>query len=252
LKKIAILNQKGGSGKTTTAVNLGAALSLHGQRILLVDMDPQGHLTQSLLGPESRNLKHGMFDLLKGDISFDDARAERPGISLIPSTPDLAAAETEITSSGKEFLLREVLKKTRIFDFCFMDCPPSLGLLTTMALSAADGILIPLQVEFLALHSLSRTLETLDLIKKRFNPKLEISGVVATRYDGRRRLNKEIMESAKSYFKEKLFQTIIRENISLAEGPGFGKTIFEYARRSRGSVDYMALAKEFLRKEGKK
>lgn len=251
MKKIAIINQKGGSGKTTTAVNLGAALSTMGKKILLVDVDPQGHLTQSLLGSGARDVEKGIFDLMKGDIGFDEALIERDNLSLIPSTPDLDAAETELSSSGK-FLLREILKKTRIFDFCFMDCPPSLGLLTAMALTAADGILIPLQVEFLALHSLSRTLETLELIRKKLNPKLRISGVVATRFDGRRRLNKEIIESAKSYFKEKLFQTIIRENISLAESPGFGKTIFEYARRSRGAADYMDLAKEFLRKEGKK
>lgn len=252
MKKIAVINQKGGSGKTTTAANLGAGLAKLGKRILLIDMDPQAHLTQSLLGAEARSIEGDVYRVLRGDIALQGALVECCGLQLLPSSLDLAAGEIEFASvPGRELLLKEALKGIRSFDFIFIDCPPSLGLLTVIALTAVRGIIVPLQVEFLALHSLSKLLETIDLVKKRLNPRLEISGILATRYDKRKRLNREVIEGAKKHFGKKLYKTYIRENISLAEAPSFGESIFEYSPRSNGAADYEALAKEFLRREGK-
>lgn len=251
MKKIAVINQKGGSGKTTTTANLGAALTKLKKRVLLVDMDPQAHLTQSVLGAEALVVERGTYDVLSGDIAPQEALIKTKGLQLIPSSLDLAAGEIEFASiHGREVILKEALKGLRGFDFVLIDCPPSLGLLTVISLTAASGILVPLQVEFLALHSLSKLLKTIDLVKKRLNSRLDISGILVTRYDKRKRLNREVMEGAKKHFGDKLYKTYIRENISLAEAPSYGESIFEYSAKSHGAADYMAFAKEFLKKEG--
>lgn len=252
MKKIAILNQKGGSGKTTTTANLGAALSFLKKRILLIDIDPQAHLTQSLFGNNAGEINKSIYDLLRGASPIEETIIKRGRLDVVPSSLDLAASELELSSiPGREFLLKDLLEDQDNHDYCFIDCPPSLGLLTIMALTAARKIIIPLQVEFLALHSLSKLMETISMIKKRINPSLELDGVLATRFDGRKKLNREIIEKARAYFKGSLYKTIIRENISLAEGPSYGKTIFEYLPKSHGAEDYMNLAREFLRR-GKK
>jgi len=250
MKKIAIINQKGGSGKTTTACNLGSGLSRLKKKILLIDLDPQAHLTKSLLGPRANEIT-GIYHFLSGK---DPLRSLKVVISehldLIPSTMELAGVEVELMQEmGREFKLKDALTKIRQYDYCFIDCPPSLGLLTVMALTAAQKILIPLQVEYLALDSVAKMMETIDLVKARLNKDLEILGVLATRVDLRKRLNREILENARAYFKKRLFKTMIRENISLAEAPSYGQTIFEYSSMSHGSEDYMTLAREFLKKE---
>jgi len=244
---ISILNQKGGSGKTTTTANLGTALSILKKNILLIDLDPQAHLTQSLLGDKAREINKSIYDLLKGSADINEIIIKRGRLDVMPSCLDLATSEIEFSSiPGREFLLRDLLKDQNDHDYCFIDCPPSLGLLTIMGLTASEKIIIPLQVEFLALHSLAKLMETIDLVKKRLNPDLKLSGGLATRLDKRKRLNREIIEKAQAYFKDKFYKTVIRENISLAEGPSFGKTIFEYSNKSHGAEDYMNLAKEFL------
>lgn len=252
MKTIGILNQKGGSGKTTTAVNLAAGLSILKRRILLIDMDPQAHLTQSLLGERAREIDKSVYDLLKGSSTIDETIIERGRLDVLPSSLDLAASELELSSvPGREFLLKDILKNQKNHDLCLVDCPPSLGILTIMSLVAATKVIVPLQVEFLSLDSIPKLIQTIDLIKKRLNPGLKLEGVLATRFDGRKKLNREVLERARVYFKDKFFKTAIRENIALAEAPGFGQTIFEYAIRSHGSLDYMDLAREFLKREKK-
>ncbi len=246
MKIIALINQKGGVGKTTSAINIGAGLKQLGQKVLLVDLDPQAHLTYSL-GIVAHDQEKTVYQLLKGETTLDQTIIERDGLKIIPSILDLSGAEVELSSvAGREFLLREALSSLRGFDYVLLDCPPSLGLLTLNALTTANEVFIPLQTEYLALSGLSKLIQTIEIVQKRLNDNLLISGIIATRYDGRKKLNNEVVEKIKGYFGEKLFPTLIRDNISLAEAPSFGKTIFEYKPDSYGAIDYLNLCREIL------
>jgi len=246
MKIIALINQKGGVGKTTSAINIGAGLKQLGQKVLLVDLDPQAHLTYSL-GIVAHELGKTVYQLLKGQTALGETIIERDGLKVIPSILDLSGAEVELSSvAGREFLLREALVGLQGFDYVLLDCPPSLGLLTLNALTTAHEVIIPLQTEYLALSGLSKLLQTIETVHKRLNDNLTISGIIATRYDSRKKLNNEVVEKIKEYFGDKLFPTLIRDNISLAEAPSFGKTIFEYKPNSYGAIDYLNLCQDIL------
>jgi chromosome partitioning protein len=246
MKIIAMINQKGGVAKTTCTINIGAGLRQLGKKVLLIDLDPQAHLTYSL-GIRAHELEKTVYELLKGETKFKDTSIDRGGLTVIPSSLDLSGAELEFSGlAGREFLLKDRLKGTRSFEYVLIDCPPSLGLLTLNALITAKEVYIPLQTEFLSLQGMGKLLETIDIVKKRLNRGLQITGVIGTRYDNRKRLNREVIGKIREHFGDKLFNTLIRENISIAEAPGFGKTIFEYKANSYGAEDYLNLCNEML------
>jgi len=245
---VAVINQKGGVGKTTSVANIGAGLARMKKRVLVVDLDPQAHLTYSM-GVQAHDLDATLYELLKGTAAIADVLVKSEGTYLIPSSLDLSGAEVEFAGeAGREFLLREILGKADQYDYILLDCPPSLGLLSLNALSAADEVYIPLQMEFLALQGLSKLLETVDKVKARLNPVLEVTGIIATRYDSRKILNQEVMEKIKGHFNSKLFNTAISDNISIAEAPSFGQSIFEYKPKSKGAQDYESLCKEIIKR----
>jgi chromosome partitioning protein len=258
MRAIAIINQKGGVGKTTTAVNLSAALAATGQRICLIDIDPQAHATLHLgIAPG-----HGksMYDVLTGDASLREVWHEAgENLTGVGSHIDLAAAEVELAGVvGREVILRDKLAEIEgQFDVVLIDCPPSLGVLTINALAAVDEVFLPLQPHFLALHGLSKLLQTIDLVAKRLNPKLRLSGVVYCMYESGTRLAAEVTRDVDEFFvsgrrpntswsQVQMFQTRIRRNIRLAEAPSFGQSIFHYAPESNGAEDYQQLAQEVL------
>lgn len=253
MKKIAFMNQKGGSGKTTCSCGLGAALTRINKKILLVDLDSQAHLTYGL-GIKPAEVKLSVYDLLKDEnVQYTDVMISRPNdtLQLLPANLRLSGAEAELASvAGRELLLAEKLEQidTKAFDLIIVDCPPSLGILTLNALCAVDELYIPVQTEFLALEGVSKLIKTVDLIKKRLNSSLTIGGFIGTRFDHRKNLNRNVMEQLRKHFAEKTFKTIIRENISLAEAPSYGQTIFEYKPNSHGAADYEKLSEEFLRR----
>ena len=259
MRRIAIINQKGGVGKTTTAVNLGAALAHRGQRVLLIDLDPQAHLTMSLgLTPSSGepNIYHGLTESVP---LCRLRRSVRENLWVVASHIDLAAAEVELVSVvGREVILRDLIEQDgQSFDFVLMDCPPSLGILTLNALAAANEVLIPLQPQFLALQGVGKLLETVMLVARRINPALRVTGIVLCMYDGGTRLTGEVVEDLDKFLaswrgkdtpwsQARIFETVIRRNIRLAECPSHGLPIMEYAPRSNGAIDYMDLACELL------
>ncbi len=259
MRSIAIINQKGGVGKTTTAVNLAAALAQQGQRVCLIDLDPQAHATLHLgvPAPEERTT---IYDVLCGDAQLADARYQAlPNLFVVPANLDLAAAELELAGEvGREVVLRDRIELDREkFDFLIIDCPPSLGVLTLNALTAVQEVFLPLQPHFLALHGLSKLLRTIEVVAKRLNPDLRLSGVVLCMYDAATRLAAEVSRDVQEFFQAhaahkgvwagaKFFETRIRRNIRLAEAPSFGQSIFQYAPNSNGAEDYLSLAFETL------
>jgi chromosome partitioning protein len=246
MKIIAITNQKGGVAKTTTAINLAAGLNKKGKKILLADLDPQHNLTVAL-GIEAHKLEYTVYDVLKNNINLDKAIIKRDSIDILPSSLKLSAADIEFSSiPGREFLLRDALKEVDNYNYILLDCPPSLGILTLNALSLATDVLIPVQTEFLALQGISMLIDTINVVKSRLNSKLNILGVLATRYDSRKNLSKEVTDYLKESFNEKLLKTYIHDNIALAESSSFGKTIFEYKPDSKGAEDYISLAIEII------
>lgn len=248
-KIIAVANQKGGVGKTTTAVNLSACLASIGQRVLLVDSDPQGNATSGL-GVEKGNLDECIYNVL-----VEDAEAEKvirstalENLDIIPATIQLSGAEIELVPTiSREVRLKRALSSVEAkYDYIFIDCPPSLGLLTINALTAAHSVIIPVQCEYYALEGLSQLLNTVRLVQKHLNTNLEIEGVLLTMLDARTNLGIQVIEEVKKYFREKVFQTIIPRNVRLSEAPSHGKPIILYDNKSRGAEVYLELAKEVV------
>ena len=259
MRVIALMNQKGGVGKTTTTVNLGAALAEIGKRVCLIDLDPQAHLTINY-GVEPSADVCSLYNMLVEGASFLEAVFKiDENIALVPSSIDLAAAEVELVSVlGRETLLKKRLESAQHdFDFILLDCPPSLGLLTLNALAVADEVIIPMQPHFLALQGVAKLLETVQLVNKRINPKLKVSGIALTMYDSQTKLSNEVVAELNSFILQalgkplpwagaRIFKSKIRRNIKLAESPSFGKHIIAYEPTSNGAADYRALAREIL------
>jgi chromosome partitioning protein len=259
VQTLAIINQKGGVGKTTTVANLGAAIAARGNRLCLIDMDPQAHLTLHV-GLEPGESDPGLYDVLTGSSRLNEAIVElTENLSVVPSVIDLAAAETELVSVvGREQILRDRLGECNsAFDYVMIDCPPSLGLLTLNALAAADYVFIPLQAHFLALQGLGMLLETISLVQQRINPSLKVGGVILCMHEKHTRLAGEVVADLEEFLQAargtnvpwsdaNIFSTAIRRNIKLAECPSYGKTIFDYDPHSHGAMDYDGLAEEFL------
>ena len=242
---ISVANQKGGVGKTTTTVNLGACLASLGKRVLLVDMDAQGNATSGV-GIRKPDVTQDIYDVLVNELPIAEATlvTEHENLSIVPATLQLAGAEIELTSMmARESRLKGSLAEVNDqYDYILIDCPPSLGHLTINSFTASDSILIPVQCEYYALEGLSQLLNTVRLVQKHFNPELEIEGVLLTMYDARTNLGNEVVEEVRKYFREKVYETIIPRNIRLSEAPSHGMPIIDYDPRSRGAEVYQALA----------
>jgi len=242
---IAIINQKGGTGKTTTAINLGTALAILKKRVLLIDLDPQANLTYSF-GIDAS--KGSMVEVLQGKQTIQTILVNREGLDIAPSSITLADTELSLVNkTGREGSLKDRLKDLKGYDFVFIDSPPSLSILTINALTTADEVLIPLQMEVLSLQGLAQLLNTVREVKKVLNNRLRITGIIPSMYDARRRLSEEVLEELERNIKEKVFKTVIRENVKIAEAPSFAKSVICYSPLSHGTEDYSKLAKEFLR-----
>ncbi len=241
---ISLLNHKGGVGKTTSAINIGAGMVELGKKVLLIDLDPQANLTVSLGISRQPNT---IYEAMRGESELEPYTFKE-NLDVVISTLDLSGAEMElINEAGREYILKELCEPLREeYDYIIIDCPPSLGLLALNALAASDYVYIPLQTQFLALQGLAKIKQVVDKVKFRLNKDLEIGGVIATMYDGRKVLNRDVVETIKKYFGEKVFETLIRDNVSLAEAPSQRKDIFEYNPQSLGAQDYMDLCREIL------
>ena len=252
---IAFSNQKGGVGKTTTCVNLAAYTARAGKRVLVVDMDPQGNAS-SALGFFERKDKKSVYEVLVGDINAAGAvkKTETEGLDIITSSGDLAGAELELAQVmiGRERVLDEKLEEVKEgYDFVFIDCPPSLGLLTVNSLAAADGVVVPIQCEYFALEGLSQMMNTIKLVKKFLRPAIEVEGVVITLYDGRAKLSKGVVGEIEKVFGDKVYLTKIPRNVRLAEAPSYGKPVSDYDPKCAGAQAYEKIAEEFLRRINK-
>lgn len=254
-KVISVANQKGGVGKTTTAVNLSACIAEKGKRVLLVDLDPQGNATSGV-GVNHEQVEKSVYDVLMDDISVQDAVLSTcvKNLYVLPSNIQLAGAEIELVSAmAREHIMSRQLEVAKpLYDYVFIDCPPSLGLLTLNALSASDSVLVPIQCEYYALEGLTQLMNTVRLVKKRLNPALDIEGVALTMLDGRTKLGVQVVDEVKKFFAQKVYTTIIPRNVRLGEAPSFGQPINLYDSRSAGALAYESLAEEFLKWNGGK
>lgn len=249
---IAIANQKGGVGKTTTSINLSAAMAASGKKILVIDTDPQGNTTSGF-GIEKNDLENTIYELMLSECSIKECILNDAidGVSIIPSNVNLAAAEIELIGiDKKEFILkREVEWIKDSYDYIIIDCPPSLNLLTLNAMTTADSVLVPIQCEYYALEGLSQLIHTINLVKERLNPDLDMEGVVFTMYDSRTNLSAQVVENVKSHLNQRVFETVIPRNIRLAEAPSYGMPINMYDAKSAGAEAYMSLAGEILNRK---
>jgi len=251
---VAVANQKGGVGKSTTAINLGAGLAFQGERVLLVDLDPQGNTTSGL-GVDRSAIKHSTYDLLVDDIAAEDLiePSSVRDLFLVPATIDLAGAEIELVSMfSREHRLENALKTVvDDYDFILIDSPPSLGLLTINGLTAADEVLIPIQCEYYALEGVGQLIRNIQLVQNSLNPQLDVEGVVLTMYDGRTTLSKQVTREVRDHFGETAYKTVIPRTVRLSEAPSHGEPIEAYDRMNRGAIAYRELASEFRRRHGR-
>ncbi len=250
---IAIANQKGGVGKTTTSINLSSCIAEKGKKVLVVDIDPQGNTTSGY-GIEKNDLENTIYELMLGDCSIEDCIIKDviENISILPSNVNLAAAEIELIGiDKKEYILKNEIDwvKDR-YDYIIIDCPPSLSLLTVNAMTTADSVLVPIQCEYYALEGLSQLIHTVNLVKERLNPDLEMEGVVFTMFDSRTNLSAQVVENVKSHLNQKVYRTVIPRNIRLAEAPSYGQPINIYDPKSAGAESYLALAEEVINRKG--
>ena len=255
MKVIAIVNQKGGVAKTTSTQNIGAGLAALGKKVLLIDFDPQGNLTSGF-GIDKRNLKYTLYDLLKTrafpgpEVAVEKVIVNVDGLDILPTNIKMSKINIELGGiPGKDNILKEIIKELYGYDYILIDCPPSLDTLTFNALTAANQMFIPVQAEYYALEGIAELMDTVEMVKNRLNEKLEISGVFATMVDSRINLHTEVMDELKKYFKETMFETLIRRNVKVSEAASHGQSIFAYDAKSHGASDYLSLCKEIEKRE---
>ncbi len=251
-KILAFANQKGGVGKTTSAINVAASLGHLGKRVLLVDLDPQGNCTSGV-GIDKDKAPYSTYDVLLEGISISEATQKTPyeGLWCVPATMNLAGAEIGLSAvNSRESVLKKALDDVKGYDYVIMDCPPSLGLLTLNGLCAAQGVIVPMQCEYFALEGLSQLTYTIGLVKKMYNPQLDLAGVILTMYDGRLNLSLAVAAEIRKYFPDRIFRTTVPRNVRLSEAPSHGKPVLYYDKNSKGALAYLEIARELMKKRG--
>jgi len=252
MKILAFANQKGGVGKTTSAINVAASLGHLGKRVLLIDLDPQGNCTSGV-GIDKDKAPYSTYDVLLEGISISEATQKTPyeGLWCVPATMNLAGAEIGLSAvNSRESVLKKALDDVKGYDYVIMDCPPSLGLLTLNGLCAAQGVIVPMQCEYFALEGLSQLTYTIGLVKKMYNPQLDLAGVILTMYDGRLNLSLAVAAEIRKYFPARIFRTTVPRNVRLSEAPSHGKPVLYYDKNSKGALAYLEIARELMKKRG--